>query len=316
MPLPTVIMTDVVRSTHQGDSHGGAYLVDLERGTHEQVLDWNNLDIDWEGRGAGRGLRGIACHDGEVYIAASDELFVFDQSFNILRSFKNPYLHHCHEIIVDADRLYVTSTTYDSILEFHLPTQRFDRGVWLQSKTVRQGGVPQSTLVPVRFDPNKAKGPPHGDILHINGVWRQGGNTFVSALHLPVFAAIDPNLRMTVYGRLPMATHNARPYQGGMLFNSTGQDAICIADRNGNITKSYPIPMYDPAELDHADVPKDHARQGFGRGLCTTDDGVIIGGSSPSTITAYHPETAEVLARVNVTMDVRNCPHGLEIWPY
>ena len=30
--LPTVIATSVVRSAHQGESHGGVYLVDLETG--------------------------------------------------------------------------------------------------------------------------------------------------------------------------------------------------------------------------------------------------------------------------------------------
>ena len=58
MSLPKVLMTDVIRSTQQGDSHGGAYLIDLQAGSFEQVLDWNTVEIDWAGRGMGRGLRG------------------------------------------------------------------------------------------------------------------------------------------------------------------------------------------------------------------------------------------------------------------
>jgi glutamine cyclotransferase len=63
-------------------------------------------------------------------------------------------------------------------------------------------------------------------------------------------------------------------------------------------------------------VPKDHARQAFGRGLCMTKEGLAIGGSSPSTITAYDLESGKIIKSLNLTMDVRNSIHGLEIWPF
>ena len=75
--LPTVITTSVIRSAHQGESHGGIYLVDLESGTATQKTDWNNCDIDWEGRGGDRGLRGIAFHGQDIYVAASDEIIIY-----------------------------------------------------------------------------------------------------------------------------------------------------------------------------------------------------------------------------------------------
>jgi len=40
------------------------------------------------------------------------------------------------------------------------------------------------------------------------------------------------------------------------------------------------------------------------------------GGSSPSTITLYDLEANQVAASVNLTMDIRNAIHGLEVWPY
>ena len=79
--MTSLIATSVVRGSNQGESHGGVYLVNLESEEILNPIDWNKMDIDWQGRGWDRGLRGIAFHDGEVYIAASDELFVFDQKF-------------------------------------------------------------------------------------------------------------------------------------------------------------------------------------------------------------------------------------------
>jgi len=58
------------------------------------------------------------------------------------------------------------------------------------------------------------------------------------------------------------------------------------------------------------------ARQGFGRGLCIVDDRFIAAGSSPSTITLYDVGAGMPVGSVNLSMDIRNAIHGLEVWPY
>ena len=49
--LPKVIATSVVRSAHQGESHGGVYLIDLNSGEFEQVIENTGgdtyFDIAW-----------------------------------------------------------------------------------------------------------------------------------------------------------------------------------------------------------------------------------------------------------------------------
>ena len=126
--LPRVIATSVVRSAHQGESHGGVYLIDLNSGQYDQVIDWNDESINWEGHGGDRGLRGIAFHNNRVFLAASDEIFVFDTAFNRLNSYRNQYLQRCHEISSDEKTLYLTSTDLNSVLEFDLTTNVFSRG--------------------------------------------------------------------------------------------------------------------------------------------------------------------------------------------
>ncbi len=100
----------MVRGSRQGESHGGIYLIDLDRQRVAQPVDWNTADIDWQGRGWDRGLRGIAFDADKVYVAASDELFVYSPQFEQIASFRSPYLKHCHEIHRYKRRLYVTST--------------------------------------------------------------------------------------------------------------------------------------------------------------------------------------------------------------
>ena len=132
--LRKLILTSVVRGSQQGESHGGIYTVDFEDQQGQQHVDWNTSDIDFEGRGADRGLRGIAFDGDEIYIAASDELFCYDQSFAIQNSYKNPYLKHTHEICRMERRLILTSTGFDSLLAFNLDTKKFDWGFQLRQE--------------------------------------------------------------------------------------------------------------------------------------------------------------------------------------
>src|SRR2546430_17051278 len=108
--LPRVIATSVVRSAHQGESHGGVYLIDLNSGQYDQVIDWNDDSINWEGRGGDRGLRGIVLHNNQVFLAARDEIFVYETAFNRLNSYGNQFLHRYHEIIFYEKILSLTST--------------------------------------------------------------------------------------------------------------------------------------------------------------------------------------------------------------
>ena len=64
-----------------------------------------------------------------------------------------------------------------------------------------------------------------------------------------------------------------------------------------------------------ADLPTDHARQGFGRGLAIGEDGMVIAGCSPATLAVYELGASRRVKRINLTMDIRNSIHGLTLWP-
>ncbi len=316
--LPKVLATSVVRSTHQGESHGGAYLVDLASARVDQVLDWNTSGISWEGRGADRGLRGIAIHNEYVVLAASDEVFIYDGAFELRDSVRNRYLKHCHEIHLHEGSLYLTSTGFDSVLRLDLDSGRVEEGWTVRAegwfgKLYRKGALRRPRLE--AFDPNTDGGPVPGDTTHINSVWVDETGCYLSGTgtrHL--FRIEGSNLER--YAALPTGTHNARPFREGVLCNHTRSDAVCHFDKRGRISAAWPLPVFAEDRLEQADRPADHARQAFGRGLTTWGEDVVIGGSSPATITAYRWREAAPLQMVNITMDVRNAIHGLEIWPF
>ena len=46
------------------------------------------------------------------------------------------------------------------------------------------------------------------------------------------------------------------------------------------------------------------------------DKDLVAVGSSPSTISVFDLENKKRVATVNLSMDIRNAIHGLEVWPY
>ena len=320
MALPVVVASSVVRSAQQGESHGGVYLVDLEAGTSHQCVDWNDPSIDWSGRGADRGLRGIAIHGDRVLLAATDQVLEYDPSFRLVRTHRNPYLAHCHEVSLDGDLLWVTSTGYDAILALDLRRDEFVRAhhlSWTRFGRERRrrlrdhGDRPKPRLS--SFDPRQDDGPSAGDTCHVNNVHAHQGRVFLSGTGMGHVLEVVGPTRLRSEARIPYGTHNARPLWRGVVYNHTVDDAVIR--REGRRRTSYPVPQHDRTVLQHTDLPGDHARPSFGRGLCIVGD-VLIAGSSPATITAYDLATGTVLRSVTLTTDVRNAIHGLEHWPF
>lgn len=306
--LPRLIVTSVVRGSRQGESHGGIYTVDFERQTGAQHVDWNTSDIDWEGRGADRGLRGIAFNGEEILIAASDELFVYDQDFKIVRSYKNRYLKHCHEIVRVEGRVFLTSTGFDSILSFDLEREIFDWGFHLQRPYGNWSGH--------TFDPRGDTGPRPVNDFHINMVFVDGTGIYISGLRTEAMLHLNDRMEVSEVCGLPRGVHNARPWGDGVLFNDTEADCVRHVRRDGTET-AFRIQAYDESAIEFAGIDDSKvARQAFGRGLMPVGDRFVAAGSSPSTVTLYDLETNQRVGFVNLSMDIRNAIHGLEVWPF
>ncbi|MEM1111392.1 MAG: hypothetical protein AAGI11_05735 [Pseudomonadota bacterium] len=304
--MPKLIASSVVRGSNQGESHGGIYLIDTDTDQLLNPVDWNNVDIDWEGRGWDRGLRGIAFHNDNIYVAASDEIFVFNQGFELVQSFRNPYLKHCHEISIHGDHLFIASTGFDSIIGLNLNSGQFDWGLHL----VSDNGI----FGMRRFDPQSDKGPLLLNKLHLNSVYCDQGGMYISGIRTENLLRFNGKA-VGVMATLPKGVHNARPFRDGILFNDTQSDAVRFEAPESR--KAYRVPRYAPHKLTHTELDDTRiARQGFGRGLCVISENVIAAGSSPSTVTLYDLQEDKPQKVVNLSMDVRNAIHGLEEWPY
>jgi len=305
--LPKFIATSVVRGSEKGQSHGGVFLIDFDNQQVDQKIDWNTGDIDFSGRGWDRGLRGIEFTDDELWIAASDELFCYTPDFQLVGSYRNPYLRHCHEISRRDHLLFLTSTGFDSLLAFNLNTREFVWGVYF-SKDGRQ-------WVAQAFDPRVQGGPAFTNSYHINMVKVNQDGIYLSGLNTQALLALSADLEVTEFCNLPKGCHNAQPFEDGVLFNDTGADVVRYVSPNAQGC-AVPVPGFDPETLEYRGVDDSRiARQGFGRGLCVVNDQLIAAGSSPSTVAIIDVSAGKRLTAVNLTLDIRNAIHGLECWP-
>jgi hypothetical protein len=304
--LTVLVATSVVRGSRQGESHGGVYLVDLDHKRAKQTIDWNTTDIDWQGRGWDRGLRGIEFDGDRVYIAASDELFVYDPDFRCIGSYRSPYLKHCHEISRYERRLYLTSTGFDSLLAFDLDQHVFSWGLFVTA----EGDALHATA----FDPQGDRGPAPGNELHLNSVKGIERGLYFSGLRTRGLLKFDGR---GVYrtATLPVGVHNAQPFRDGILFNDSQADAVRFVSPASEM--AFPVPQYRVELLTHLELGDPRiARQAFARGLCQLDETRIAAGSSPSTISIHDLASGETTAAITLSYDIRNAIHGLEVWPF
>jgi len=302
-----ILASSVIRSTHRGDSHGGIYLVDIESGKSEQVVDWNNPEINWEGRGGDRGIRGLAIYYDGLYAVAGNELFVYDKNtFELLGSFPSKYLKLTHESWINwtNECLYVCAGGTDSVLIFDLKKEEWVKG-WCH---------PRGANASHWFDPRTDEGRVtdlEGGHMHLDSVIAEDRYLYYSGAFTDKLWRIDEITGETVALQLCQGdTHNARPYRNGYLYNKSAQ-SITIYEEDGVLNKVWRTPHYDPASLTNTHLPGDHARQGYTRGMVTVGDQIICG-TSPATINVFDFNTPGApVSSIQLTNDIRNSICGM-----
>ena len=321
MGLPTVICSSTIRSSKQGESHGGLFVVDLNTDKVEQVFDWDDAGINWEGHGGERGLRGICIHADKIYAASAKKIIVFDKNFNILGKYAHPYLDQAHELDIDpiTGILYITSTSYDSVISFDTNTCMFKDLYCFRSSTELTefaGNVlfGYKRIKPEFFicDLSNIKILEPKDTLHLNNVFYKDGAFYFSGVVLDGLYKLDLKFRiLSKVCEIPVWTHNVKFYKDGIMANITDDHRIEYINSISKIGESYRVKKYATEEVMLA--PDVIAIQCFNRGLCFHDD-YIIGGSTPATISVYKQGEQDPIKALMLSKDIRNSIHGLEVF--
>ena len=116
--------------------------------------------------------------------------------------------------------------------------------------------------------------------------------------------------------RFRKALTTLNPFRDGILFNDTrsGRGAI----RKSRQSKGVPCASLRSSQVDAFESWMIRASRARGlAGDCALSPGSeIAAGSSPSTISIYDLDEQNAVKVINLSLDVRNAIHGIEVWPY
>jgi hypothetical protein len=304
--MTVLAVTSVMRASPRGASHGAVHLLDVGKGRVAQVVDWKAPGVDWNVPGGGRGLRGIACEGGRVFIAGADALYSFTPEFELLAVYRSPYLSRCNGIAAFERRLYLTSSEYDSILGFDLDENSFGWGLHIAEGNVGLQGTP--------FDPQTTLGPTPGAELDLNSLWCDPRGMFISGSRSLGMLHFDAR-KIKRLVSLPRGVQNARPWRNGVLFNDTETGVARFITPDSN--RVFRLPRYRAEVLTQNDPDEmSGAQRGFARGLCVIDDCVFAVGSSPATVTLHNLDTMKTTLSINLGTDPGHSIHSIAVWPH
>ena len=285
-----LVVSAVVRGDSRAPAPGGIYLIDLEGQSVRLAIDINDGSIQWNSRGREVGFRGIACSDDRLYAVASDELYAFTPTFELIDSWRNPYLKHCRTISVFERKLLIASAGFDSIVGFDLDESRFDWAMHVQKEGAAIGFK--------RYDPTSDDGPIMLGKLDIKSLWCDPTGMYIN---------VDQGLlrfnskALTMAVELPPDARDARPYRDGVLFNDTEAGCLRYSGRGeGDEDRAFHLPQ----------------QTSFARGVCQLAETVFAAGASPATINVYDLAANETLLSVQLTDDERTSIHTIAAWPY
>jgi len=139
---------------------------------------------------------------------------------------------------------------------------------------------------------------------------------FFSGLRTEGLFLLKADNTVTKVCELPTGTHNPQFWNNGIIFNDTVADCLRFVPREGEEV-AFKVITYKESDIEFAGIDDSKiARQGFARGLCTIENRFVVVGSSPSTISLYDIDSKQMVGSVNLSMDIRNAIHGLEVWPF
>ena len=311
-PAPLkLVTTSVVRGSHQGESHGGVYLIDLDAREVRQTSTGTRRTST--GR-AGAGTAACAASPSTARRSTSPpatSCLPTRRTSGRIGSWRNPYLRHCHEISVWERTPVPRPRPASTASSASTSTGGSSAGRCTSSRTSSGSRARDLRPAQARRAADAQQAARQQRPLHAGGMYLSGLRPAACSCSTAARCRWPSSCRRarTTRGRSATACCSTTPRRtpcampGAAKARRTAHSACRATIRRALRNR----------DLDESRV----ARQGFARGLCVLSDtrrrGRIVAvdrfGLRPAARTS-------ALLSVNLTMDVRNAIHGLEVWPY
>jgi len=310
--------TTVIRGDENPELTG--YLYELEWKTcsvkKKIPIPLDSYHPFWNARGGNRGGRGIVFCNGVLFVATATTILKYDSDINLIGTLDHPLLAGLHEMFVDSDGIWVTSTVHDLVLKISLDGEVLDKWWGSESELLKNLFGYSSRKLNLEMDFGTERFAEAYDKyckderLHINTVWMHKGEVYVFSCWQNSLIKIRPlPEKVVVRDDYLMAPHNAIiTERGDVLINNTIKQTLNIYDlKNGALLREIPTRIFGE------DVSEQFAKAGWQRGLAHLEGARYLVGTSPAAIFEVDIDTGAIGQVLQIDKDVRHCIHGLAV---
>lgn len=313
-----IFATTVLRGSDSHDLTGFILELDWQNNrVKEQVpIPLDSAHPFWNARGGNRGGRGVFVHDTTLYVATAMSVLMFDSELKQIGELTHPYLAGLHEIYVDSEGIWLTSTVHDLVVKLDFDGNVIDEWWGSESQLLQQAfgftgrnldlefNFPEETFISEYERYCKE------ERLHANTVWPHKGGIYVLACREKAFIRIRPEPeRIILYDSQLGSPHNSivTP-EDHIIINDTQNELIRTYDlSSGRNLMTLSTPIYEDGNS------KQFAKAGWQRGLAHVEGSVYLVGTSPATIFEVDIDKGVVGQICRIDTDVRHCIHGLTV---
>lgn len=227
-------------------------------------------------RGGLRGGRGVSFAEDRFVLANAERLFVFDRAWRMVSELTHPRLADVHEVLAEADGVWVTCAGCDLLLQLGWGGEVVDSWGWRRDRRLTArfgfGSLPGLEEGIDYQDPRRRRHGVH-DVGHVNAVTRGPGGVIVSLGRVLSPAAYRRRRVEALLRKAMDAAVIARPVLAYMarrrhrrLFASqlpmpdlaSGSSAlVLVSDRNGKLADAPPATLL--ARQDGVELPNHNA---------------------------------------------------------
>lgn len=270
----------------------------------------------WNSRGGNRGGRGIAATEKELFVATATSILVFNQNLDQIGEISHPYLAGLHELFIDHDGIWVTSTVHDLVMKLDFNGAIID--TWWGSESLLlqryfnfsgrelnlSMSFPEATFEKQYDEYCK------DERLHINSVFAHEQSVYVLCNRKNAIVKIRPLPEeiIIVDDQLHSPHNLVMTSEGIAVVNNTQKQAVNLYDlREYRWLTEIGTGIFDQSKSEQ------FASAGWQRGLAHVKGSVYLVGTSPAAIFEVDITTNKIGQICHIDSDVKHCIHGLAV---
>jgi len=313
-----VFATTVIRGDANPELTGYLYALEWRSNSVRQSIPIpiDSLNPFWNSRGGNRGGRGIVMCNGVLFVATATSILKYDSDLNLVGTLDHPLLAGLHEMFVDGEGIWVTSTIHDLVMKISFNGEGLDTWWGSESKYLQsEFGYSGRTLnLEMAFGKeNFVQGYEHycqDERLHVNSVWVHDEQVYILACRKNALIKIKPmDEQIIVRDNSLMHPHNGIVTEkGDVLINNTMKQTLNVYElSSGKLLREIPTNIFGES------ISEQFAKAGWQRGLAHLEGSKYLVGTSPAAIFEVDIESGEIGQILRIDSDVRHCIHGLAV---